>query len=113
MFRSYQPIACGRVLPAFFAIALLAGLPGVSLAEEVSAGEPALEEIIVTAERRAENLQNVALAITAFSGEDLREQGIFDIKGITERTPGFAFCHAIALLESLAEEVSRRDHRHG
>jgi len=51
--------------------------------------EAAIEEIIVTAERRAESLQSVAVAITAFTGEDLDAQGIVDIKGITERTPGF------------------------
>ena len=90
MTRSHEPTAWKDVLPVLCAFPLLAGLPGASLAEDASAGEPALEEIIVTAERRAENLQSVALAITAFSGEDLREQGIFDIKGITERTPGFS-----------------------
>ena len=48
-----------------------------------------IEEIIVTAERRAESLQSVPVAVTAFTGEDLDAQGIVDIKGITERTPGF------------------------
>ena len=49
----------------------------------------ALEEIIVTTQRRAESLQDIPLAVTAFSGEELRSQGIVDIKGVTERTPGF------------------------
>jgi len=48
-----------------------------------------LEEVVVTANRRAENLQTVPLSITAFSGEALAEQGIVDLKGLTERTPGF------------------------
>ncbi|MDA5194420.1 TonB-dependent receptor [Govanella unica] len=48
-----------------------------------------LEEITVTAQRRAESLQSVPLSITAFSSEDLHRQGIVDIKAITERTPGF------------------------
>ena len=51
--------------------------------------EGAIEEIIVTAERRAESLQSVAVAVTAFSGEEMDAQGIVDLKGITERTPGF------------------------
>ncbi len=48
-----------------------------------------LEEIVVTANRREENLQSVPLSITAFSGAELQAQGISDLKGITERTPGF------------------------
>ena len=59
-------------------------VPGMGFATEGP-----IEEIIVTAERRAESLQSVAVAVTAFTGEDLDAQGIVDIKGITERTPGF------------------------
>lgn len=55
----------------------------------VVAQDRMLEEVIVTTQRRAESLQTVPLAVSAFSGEELRAQGIFDIKGITERTPGF------------------------
>ncbi|MDG1835764.1 MAG: TonB-dependent receptor, partial [Pseudomonadales bacterium] len=51
--------------------------------------EGPIEEVIVTAERRAESLQSVAVAVTAFTGEEMDAQGIVDIKGITERTPGF------------------------
>ncbi|MDH3643425.1 MAG: TonB-dependent receptor [Gammaproteobacteria bacterium] len=52
-------------------------------------GARPIEEIIVTSQRRAENMQSVPVAVTAFSGDDLEEMGIVDIKGITERTPGF------------------------
>jgi len=48
-----------------------------------------LEEVIVTANRREESLQSVPLAVTASSGEMMQAQGIVDIKGISERTPGF------------------------
>ncbi len=51
--------------------------------------EAALEEIVVTAQRRAESLQDVPIAITAISGDELEALGVDDIKGITERTPGF------------------------
>ncbi len=60
---------------------------GLSLA--VYSAESPIEEIIVTAERQAENLQSVAVAVTAFTGEEMDAQGSVDIKGITERTPGF------------------------
>lgn len=38
--------------------------------------KPGLEEIIVTAQRRTEDVQKAALAITAVSGDELRERGI-------------------------------------
>jgi iron complex outermembrane receptor protein len=53
------------------------------------AGAGVIEEMIVTSQRREENVQSVPVAVTAFSGEALDEMGIVDIKGITERTPGF------------------------
>ena len=40
------------------------------------ASEAVIEEVIVTAERRAENMQSVPVAITAFTGDQLDDQGI-------------------------------------
>lgn len=67
----------------------IAGALAGAAAMPVVAQDRMLEEVIVTTQRRAESLQTVPLAVSAFSGEELRAQGIFDIKGITERTPGF------------------------
>lgn len=58
-------------------------------AKPVYAQASALEEVIVTANRREESLQSVAMAVSAFSEDMMRDQGIVDLKGITERTPGF------------------------
>ena len=43
--------------------------------------------IIVTARRRAETLQNVPIAVTAFSGAQLERQGAIDITDIGNSTP--------------------------
>lgn len=48
-----------------------------------------LETVIITTQKTEENLQTTPLAVTAFSGEELEARGIADLKGITERTPGF------------------------
>jgi iron complex outermembrane receptor protein len=48
----------------------------------------ALQEIIVTAEKRAENLQSTPLAVTAITGEDLQRAGITDARGLTDVVPG-------------------------
>lgn len=47
----------------------------------------ALEEVIVTARRRAENLQETPIAVTAISGESLREQGIVNTSELTKSVP--------------------------
>lgn len=46
------------------------------------------QDIIVTATRRAERLQDVPLSITAFQQEELTEKGIVGYEGIARETPG-------------------------
>jgi iron complex outermembrane recepter protein len=46
-----------------------------------------LAEVTVTAQKRAENIQNVPIAITAFSERELRDKGITDIHGLSRLTP--------------------------
>lgn len=53
--------------------------------------EPAAEaggDIIVTATRRAERLQDVPLSITAFTQAELTEKGIVGYEGLARETPG-------------------------
>jgi hypothetical protein len=46
-----------------------------------------LAEVVVTAQKRAENVQDVPIAITAYSESDLRSKGITDIHGLSRLTP--------------------------
>lgn len=48
----------------------------------------AMEEIVVTARKRAENLQDIPLAITAFTAETLERKGIDNIEDIARLTAG-------------------------
>ena len=50
--------------------------------------ETTIEEVVVTAQKRAQSLQDVPIAVTAFSAEQLDEQGVSDFQGLSERTPG-------------------------
>lgn len=46
-----------------------------------------LEEIVVTAEKRSENIQNVPIAITAFTAEALQSRGLNDLHALSNLTP--------------------------
>ena len=51
---------------------------------------PILEEIIVTAQKRVESLQDVPISISAIAGDKLREAGIVDMKEISAYVPNFS-----------------------
>jgi iron complex outermembrane receptor protein len=72
------------VLAQAVSIALIAGVAsGPLLAQELE-----LEEIIVTATKRAESVMDVPLAITALSGDFIREVNLNDVKDLIAFTPG-------------------------
>jgi len=58
------------------------------LASLEQAGASVLEEVIVTATKREQNLQDVGIAVTAFKGNQLREMGLFDTESLDDMTPG-------------------------
>jgi iron complex outermembrane receptor protein len=48
---------------------------------------PVLEEVIVTAEKRAESIQDVPISIAAFDENTLEKMGVHDIKGLASKVP--------------------------
>jgi len=67
-------------------IALVAGIsPAAALAQDTGR---ALEEITVTATKRAESVMDVPLAITAMSGQAIRDVNLNDVKDLISFTPG-------------------------
>jgi len=50
-----------------------------------------LEQMVVTAQKRSENLEDVPLSISAFSGEDLIQRGVYDTQSLQIVTPGLVF----------------------
>ena len=55
------------------------------------AGYPQIEEIVVTAQKREENLQDTPIAITAFTEESLEGRMINDISKLVDFTPNVIF----------------------
>ena len=69
------------------AVAML-GWQGAALAE---GGDGAVvEEIVVTATKRVESIQDVPIAVSAFAGEDLEQRGVQDLYGLQEVAPSVA-----------------------
>ena len=66
--------------------------PGTASAQE---GVIALEEIVVTARRVEERLQDVPLAITAFSAGEIQAAGIENLEDVANFTPGMTFSNLI------------------
>ena len=76
----------------FYAGAAFAALTAVpayaqDTPEETQASEGYDGEIVVTARRREESLQDVPIAVTAFSGETLENNGAIDITDVAATTP--------------------------
>lgn len=72
------------VAAALGTLALTVHTP-LALAQESAVTE--LEEITVTARRRAESLQDVPIALTAFSAEQLAQQGASDLTALQQTVP--------------------------
>ncbi|WP_374649684.1 TonB-dependent receptor [Rhizorhabdus sp.] len=60
-------------------------------AADETASNDGLEEIVVTAERRAENLQRTPIAITALTATALQASGITDLRGVVQAAPSLYF----------------------
>jgi outer membrane receptor protein involved in Fe transport len=58
------------------------------LAADDGTAQPELQEIVVTAQKRAEELDKVPISITVFDKAAMDERGILDINGIAAATPG-------------------------
>ena len=79
------------VRPLVLALAFLSSMAsGHASAADASspATQPALEEIIVTAQKRAENLQDVPISVVAVSAQQIKDAGVTDIRSLTILTPG-------------------------
>lgn len=50
-----------------------------------------IEEIVVTAQKREQSLNDVPIAISAFSGDDLAAMGVTDTRDLSAVVPGFTY----------------------
>jgi len=81
LFAATVATAVAAMLPANIALA-----QGEAAADQLARSD-ALEEIIVTARKRAESLQDTPIAVTAFTAEALEARGIGSTKDLGTFTP--------------------------
>lgn len=90
-----RPISASFVGSSALALTLCLG-GGVRSAHAQTAepGGAVLEELIVTAERRTQNLQKVAAAATALTGLDLEKKGVASVDGLQFSTPSLTISNS-------------------
>ncbi len=69
------------------AASLIIAIPGLAVVVE----ETTLEEIVVTAERRTQNQQDVPTALQAFTGQGLERRGADGFEDYVLSVPGLSF----------------------
>jgi iron complex outermembrane recepter protein len=62
----------------------------IGIASSPSRADGTLEEVVVTAQKRTQNLQDVPVAVTAFTGEMLRESGVHDMFELSAIAPSLS-----------------------
>jgi iron complex outermembrane receptor protein len=71
---------------------LMTGVSTAALAQAASADEPTtIEEVIITARKKAESLQDTPISVTAFTAQAIERAGIQDFGDVAQRTPGMQF----------------------
>ena len=84
-----ENISARRLLLSTSLLVSISILPGHQAhAQSTDSEERELDTIVVTSERRVENLQDKALSISAVSAEDITQANIVDIAGLNGYVPG-------------------------
>lgn len=90
-------------------------LPGLAIALglitplHVSAQEIVVEEVLVTAQRRVQNIMEVPLSVASYSPEQLEQQGIRDIGDVARLTPSLRFARTAGVSGNNGSDIAIRN----
>lgn len=96
MSASNEKSRAGNGFTKFLLLGSAAAILPMSAAHAQAGGEDAAAEndhniIIVTATKRATDIQDVPASITSISGDDLAERGLNDIEGLATQVPNLSY----------------------
>lgn len=74
-------------ITALAATALCTTVALPAFAQEAQSDDGGIAEIVVTAQKRAENVQDVPIAISAFTAEAMQERGVTDVSSLSNLAP--------------------------
>jgi len=80
----------------FLSCAVLALSAGVASAQTSTHDSTAIEEIVVTAQKRSENLQDVPVSVTALTSDALAARGVNNVLALNNLAPGMRISAADA-----------------
>jgi outer membrane receptor protein involved in Fe transport len=95
--------------------AMVAALIAAPAMAQQAAPEPAIGEIVVTAQKRSENVQNVPIAISAFTASALKERSVTSIASLSALAPnvnldgGTPFSGSSAVLSATIRGIGSDD----
>ena len=92
MYRSRLRNLPTRFIETPLAAAMLLLSPGLAAADDARA----IEEVVVTAQKRSENMQDVPISIVSLGTDALRERGIKDFIDYTQALPSVAIQKSVA-----------------
>jgi iron complex outermembrane receptor protein len=84
-----------------------AGAPSAPGADAQSTA--GVSDIIVTAQKRAENMQDVPIAVTAFSGDTLAQRGVSDAQALVRLVPNMALSNSYGQVRITLRGLSFQD----
>jgi len=73
---------------------------GVVLAAIAGSASAQIDEIVVTTRKRAENLQDVPIVVTAFTAESLQRKGLSELKDVIKYTSGVQFDEGFSMQDT-------------
>jgi iron complex outermembrane recepter protein len=85
--------AARRMATVSLAALAVASVPGIAFAQAAPAedAEGGIAEIVVTAQRREQNLQDVPISVSAFGASEIAKKGLTDVSRLEGLVPGFTF----------------------
>ena len=77
-------------------LAIACAVSAALLVSAIETNAAQLEEVLVTAQKRVESLQDVPIAITAVTGDSLQAGGITRMEDLAPALPNFQFAEAVS-----------------